>query len=296
MGIEIQPLDGHAFAREVSGVQLWRGLAPADLERIRAAWAEAGVLVFRRQALSEQELVHFSGYFGTPQVVHRRDWVSPEHPEVILISNLCDRAGNTLGLAGTGELDWHTDQSYLLRPTTGAVLYGVEIPNDGGGRTWWAHLRRAYAALPAELKAALAGKRAVFDYLRRWSTGYEEGARSLTEEMRQQTPPVTHALVQVHPVTGGKSLYLDPWTMTGIVGMEPAAARDLLQRVQECATYPEFTYAHQWQVGDVVMWDNGFMLHRREAYNPTQRRFHKRTTIALSPARHIVPRGELLNL
>jgi len=294
MGIEIQPSDGHAFAREVIGAQLWRGLEPVDLERIRAAWAEAGVIVFRRQALSEQELVNFSGCFGTPQIVHRRDWISPEHPEVILISNLHDRDGNPIGLAGTGELGWHTDQSYILRPTTGSVLYGVEIPNDGGGSTWWANLRLAYAALPADLKATIEGKRAVFDYFRRWSTGYEEGARTLTDEMRQQTPPVTHSLVQAHPVTGRKSLYFDPWTTTGIVGMELAAARDLLQRLQEFTTRPEFTYEHQWQVGDVVMWDNGFMMHRRGAYNPTQRRFHKRTTIALSPERHIVPKGELL--
>jgi taurine dioxygenase len=295
MGMDIQPLAGHPFAREVVDAQLWHGLEPPDVERIRAAWAEAGVLVFRRQALSEPELVSFSRCFGTPQVVHRRDWVSPEHPEVIFISNLHDRDGNNIGLAGTGELEWHTDQSYILRPTTGSVLYGVEIPNDGSGRTWWANLRLAYAALPAELKTALEGKRAVFDYRKRWAAGYAEGARTLTEEMRQQTPPVTHALVQVHPVTGHKSLYFDPWTVTGIVGMEPAAAQALLQRLQAFATRPEFTYEHQWQVGDVVMWDNGFMLHRREGYTPTQRRFHKRTTIALSPARHTVPQGELLS-
>jgi len=296
MGIEIQPIDSHAFAREVIGAQLWRGFKLADLEQIRGAWAEAGVIVFRRQALSEQELVNFSCCFGTPQIVHRRDWISPEHPEVIFISNLHDREGNNIGLAGTGDLEWHTDQSYILSPTTGSVLYGVEIPNDGGGSTWWANLRLAYAALPADLKATIEGKRAVFDYLRRWSTGYEEGARSLTEDMRQKTPPVTHALVQVHPVTGCKSLYFDPWTVTGIVGMESEAAMDILQRLQEFTTRPEFTYEHKWQVGDVVMWDNGFMLHRRDAYNPNQRRFHKRTTIALSPKRHIVPKGEPLNL
>jgi len=295
MGIEIHPIDSHVFAREVIGAQLWRDFEPADLERIRVAWAEAGVIVFRRQALSEQELVNFSRRLGIPQIVHRRDWVSPEHPEVIFISNLHDREGNNIGLAGTGDLEWHTDQSYILRPTTGSVLYGVEIPNDGGGSTWWANLRLAYAALPADLKATIEGKRAVFDYLRRWSAGYEEGARSLTEDMRQKTPPVTHSLVHVHPVTGRKSLYFDPWTMTGIAGMEPEAAMDILRRLQEFATRPGFTYEHKWQVGDVVMWDNGFMLHRRDAYDPNQRRFHKRTTIALPPERHIVPKGELLN-
>jgi taurine dioxygenase len=294
MGIEIRPIDDHVFAREVIGAQLWRDFEPADLKRIRVAWAEAGVVVFRRQALSEQELVNFSRRLGIPQIVHRRDWVSPEHPEVIFISNLHDREGNNIGMAGTGDLEWHTDQSYILSPTTGSVLYGVEIPNDGGGSTWWANLRLAYAALPADLKAAIEEKRAVFDYLKRFA-GSDEGARSLTEDMRQKTPPVTHSLVHVHPVTGRKSLYFDPWTMTGIAGMEPEAAMNILRRLQEFATRPEFTYEHKWQVGDVVMWDNGFMLHRRDAYDPNQRRFHKRTTIALSPECHIVPKGELLN-
>ena len=294
MRIEIRPINGHAFAREVIGAQLWCDFAPTDLEQIKAAWAEAGVVVFRRQALSEQELVNFSRCFGTPQIVHRRDWISPEHPEVIFISNLHDKEGNNIGMAGTGDLDWHTDQSYVVNPATGSVLYGVEIPNDGGGSTWWANLRLAYAALPADLKTAIEGKRAVFDYVKRLS-GYDEGARSITEDMRRKTPPVTHSLVQVHPVTGSKSLFLDPGAMTGIAGMEPKVAMDILQRLQEFVTRPQFTYEHTWQVGDVVMWDNGFMLHRRDAYDANQRRFHKRTTIALPPELHIVPKGEFLN-
>ncbi len=290
--MEIRPIDGNAFAREVVGARLWQELETSEFDRIQSAWADAGILVFRRQALSEKELVAFSKRFGSPEVILRTDWVSPEHPEVAFLSNLRDNDGNTIGRTGTDDIDWHTDQSYVRNPATGAILYGIEIPNDGGGSTWWANLRLAYAALPQELKNAIEGKRAIFDYTKRLA-GYDKGSQTISEEMRRRTPPITHPLVNTHPVTGAKALYLDPGTTVGIEGMPPEGAMELLKRLEKEATRPEFTYRHQWHVGDVVMWDNGFMLHRRDQYESKQRRFHKRTTIALPRNRHIVPVGEL---
>jgi taurine dioxygenase len=292
MTIEIRPIAGSTFAREVIDAQLWRELNPSEFEKIHKAWADSGILVFRRQALSEKELVAFSARFGKPEVIHRTDWVSADHPEVAFLSNLRDNDGNTIGRTGTDDIDWHTDQSYVQKPATGAILYGIEIPNDGTGCTWWANMRLAYEALPAELKSAVDGKRAIFDYNKRLA-GYDKSSQKITEEMRRKTPPVTHRIVNTHPVTGAKILYLDPGTTVGIEGMSTEAGMELLRRVEEAATRAEFTYKHQWHVGDVVMWDNGVMLHRRDQYESKQRRFHKRTTIALPPERHVVPRGEL---
>ncbi len=291
MNFAIRPAADNPFAREVMGAQLWRDLSSAELECIQSAWAEAGVLVFRRQALSEAELVAFSARFGTPEVIHRTDWLSPEHPEVAFLSNLRDHGGKPIGRTGTGDLEWHTDQSYVLHPATGAVLYGVEIPNDGGGSTWWANMRMAYDALPPGIKSAIEGKRAIFDYTKRLA-GYDKESQTVTGEMRRNTPPVTHALVNTHPVTRTKALYLDPGTTVGIEGLPPKEGADLLDTLCELATRPEFIYRHDWQVGDVVMWDNGVMLHRRDRYESKQRRFHKRTTIALPADRHIVPSGQ----
>ncbi|MGE0808434.1 MAG: TauD/TfdA dioxygenase family protein [Burkholderiaceae bacterium] len=292
MSVEIRPIDNHSFAREVIGAQLWNELAPADIDAVHAAWADSGILVFRRQALSEAELSRFSSLFGKPEVIHRTDWVSREYPEVAFLSNLRDNDGNTIGRTGTDDLEWHTDQSYVMNPATGAVLYGVEIPNDGGGSTWWANMRLAYEALPAALKKAIEGKRAIFDYNKRLA-GYDKGSQNVTEEMRRQTPPITHAIVNTHPVTGSKILYLDPGTTTGIEGMPEKEGQELLQALLEVATQPQFVYRHRWQVGDVIMWDNGMMLHRRDSFQSRQRRFHKRTTLALSPLRHVVPKGRL---
>ena len=290
--MEIRPIDG-TFAREVTGVQLWNGLSADQLEQVRNAWTEAGILVFRRQSLSEKEIVEVTAMFGTPQVVHRTDWISPEYPEVILISNLKDQDNKQIGMPGSNDVDWHTDQSYVVNPATGAMLYSVEIPNDGGGSTWWTNMRIGYDELPADLKAECVGKRAIMSYLKRLA-GYNEQAAKVTEEMLRKTPPVAQPLVYTHPVTGKKSLFLDPTTTIGIEGMPDAEALALIDRLTKACTQPHQVYKHRWQVGDVILWDNACTMHRRDEYESVQRRFLKRTTIALPEARHIIPRGQKL--
>ena len=89
------------------------------------------------------------------------------------------------------------------------------------------------------------------------------------------------------------SLYLDPTTAAGIEGMSSSAGRELLLELTEHATQPVFVYAHHWQIGDVVMWDNGFLMHRRDAFDPDENRLLKRTTLRLPADRHLVPSGAL---
>lgn len=292
--MEIKPIDG-SFAREVVGVGLWNGLSNDELERVRAAWAECGILVFRRQALSEQEIVDVSAIFGRPQVVHRVDWVSPEHPEVILVSNLKDQDNRQIGMPGTNDVEWHTDQSYVAEPATGAMLYAVEIPNDGGGSTWWTNTRVGYDQLPDDLKAECEGRRAILSYLKRLA-GYNDAAAKVTAEMLRKTPPVAQPIVYTHPVSGRKSLFLDPSTTIRVEGMSDEAGLALIDRLVKACTQPQQVYKHRWQVGDVVLWDNAFTMHRRDEYESVQRRFLKRTTIALPEEQHIIPRGQRVEL
>lgn len=288
--MDIRPIDG-SFALEVTGVQLWNGLQPDELRRVREAWIDSGVLVFRRQSLSEGELVAVTRLFGEPHVVHRTDWISPEHPEVILISNLKDQAGKQIGMPGSNDLEWHTDQSYVADPASGAMLYAVEIPNDGGGQTWWTNMRRGYDELPAELRALCDGRRAILSYLKRLA-GYNEQASAVTQDMLRKTPPVAQPLVYTHPLTGRRSLFLDPTTTIGIEGLPRAEAMALLQRLVQACTQPHQVYKHTWQVGDVVLWDNACTMHRRDEYASLQRRFLKRTTIRLPASHHIIPHGQ----
>lgn len=123
--------------------------------------------------------------------------------------------------------------------------------------------------------------------------GYQGVDRVISAEAKRKTPPILHPLVHTHPVTGRKALYLDSTTTIGIEGTDGATGFSLLDEIYDIATRPEFVYRHDWQVGDVVMWDNGMTMHRREPFDPAARRLMKRTTIFLSRERHIVPEGWL---
>ena len=290
MLLESRPLYD-SFAREVLGLRLWEPLDDSTLDQLRNLWADHPVLVFRRQALSEQELAGFSALFGPLEHVVRTDWASPMVPEVGLISNLKDGQARPIGGLGDGEIQWHSDQSYMMNPATGAMLYALELPAEGG-TTSWVDLCAAYAGLPDPLKRMVEGRRAVFSYVKRLA-GYQGVDQVISEEAKRKTPPVLHPLVHTHPMTGRKALYLDSTTTIGIDRMDDFSGAALLDEIYAFATRPEFVYRHHWRVGDVVMWDNGFTMHRREPFDPGARRLMKRTTIFLSGERHIVPEGSL---
>ncbi|MDH3599941.1 MAG: TauD/TfdA family dioxygenase, partial [Candidatus Tectomicrobia bacterium] len=274
MALTTKPL-GNSFVNEVPGLSLWAELDSSTVDALRELWSTSGVLVFRRQALSEDELLRFSERFGELEKVVRQDWTSENRPEIVRISNMRNEAGELIGGLGSGELAWHSDQSYMADPATGAVLYMVEMPRTGG-HTYWANLHLAYEALSSEMKTRLDGVCGMFSYAKR-QAGYGE-EKPLAESIRHQTPDVIHPLVNTHPRTGAKSLYLDPSTTIGIVGMSDSDGRHLLNALTQHATQPAFVYQHEWQIGDVVMWDNGFVLHRRDPYEASQNRLLTRTT------------------
>jgi len=278
---------GPGFAAEVKGLRLWEPLAADEVDRLRNLFAEHGVLVIRRQSLSGHEYADFCALFGALERTVRTDWASRVRPEISLITNLRGSNGNPLGGLGDGEVEWHSDQAYMANPATGAGLHAVEIPGDGG-RTFWANLIAAYEALPERLKQAVEGKSALFRYQKRLDM-YKDADRKLSEEGRKRTPDVLHPLVHTHPRTGKKALYLDPTTSIGIVGMPEAEGNALLGELAAHSVRPEFVYAHNWQVGDVVLWSNGFLLHRREPFPAADRRLMKRATMHLPAALHIIP-------
>ena len=123
----------------------------------------------------------------------------------------------------------------MQQPATGAALYALELPQQGG-ETFWVDLRAAYAGLPRQLRAKIAGKRGIFDYTKRLAGYGRDSDKQISDEARRLTPPVTHALVHAHPETGDRSLYLDSTTTVGIDYMDTTTSLALLDEVYEAAT------------------------------------------------------------
>jgi len=262
---------GPGFAAEITGIDLSSALTDAEIERLRSVWMDEKVVILPDQSLEDDDLIAFTKRMG-PLFVHVRSMFhSKTHPEIMIVSNLKEE-GRALGALGDGDLGWHTDQCYTARPCWATLLYGIEVPQDGGN-TMFADLCAAYDALPEELRAEVEGRRVVY------SVEAETVSKKapLSTEQRARTPDVTQPLVRTHPYLGRKALYVSPNHYVRIEGMPQDESDDLFQRLADWIGQARFVYSHKWRVGDVVLWDNTSVVHRRDAFPPTQRRYLKRT-------------------
>ncbi|MDA0711601.1 MAG: TauD/TfdA family dioxygenase [bacterium] len=258
--MEVVPTGG-ALGAEIRDIDLSQDLTGENVAIIHQALLDHCVVFLRKQLLSEADQIRFTNYFGKA-VEHVRKQREREHKEIFLISNVKEK-GEEIGALGNHELTFHSDLSYLKHPGTISTLYAVEIPSVGGG-TQWCNCYAAYEALDPEMKSRLKGLRAVHRHY-----------------VEDQNPPemVDHPVTRTHPETGRKSLYVGPHLTKYIVGMEQAESDGLLRTLYAHAARPEFVWTHQWQVGDLVMWDNRPTMHRREPFPDTERRLMKRTQV-----------------
>jgi len=261
------------FGAEVRGIDMSGDLDSETVAKLHRIWAENGVILFRDQALEEADVVAFSRLFGELEIHVREEYLSKDHPELLIISNVKEN-GEPIGILSDHEVGWHHDQIYLPRPAVGSLLYSVKIP-PSGGNTEFCDLAGAYDALSDEKKRELDGVRAVHSYEyfnRKWS-------EPTNEKQKNRTPDVTHPLVRTHPTTGRKAIYADPGMTAGIDGMGEDEGHAYLDQLYAHCLNPQFIYDHEWRLGDALMWDNASTMHRRGAFDPAAERIMKRTTI-----------------
>ena len=263
---------------------------PAAMAAIRTLWQKTPVLVFRRQSMEEAELVRFSQYFGTCDSAGRKDIQSPYQDEIIYFSTLRYADGRFVGgFAGGDDVDWHSDQTFRQSPATGAILYGVEVPRDGGD-IYWANQYGAYESLPADIKTLIDGRTGTYRYAKRMAimNALELKGTAKGAEMAA-LPDVFHPVVLTHPISGRKSLYADPTTLVSIDGLSDDENARVLPVLFEAGGDQSLVYRHKVHNGDVLMWDNGCTMHRRDVMRLDQPRLMKRTTFKVPSDAHCVP-------
>jgi taurine dioxygenase len=95
----------------------------------------------------------------------------------------------------------------------------------------------------------------------------------------RETVGARHPLVRTNPKTGRKALFLGRRPNAYVPGLEVADSEALLDSLWAHATQPCFVMCHEWQVGDLLMWNNLSVLHRRDPFDPESRRVMHRTQI-----------------
>ena len=279
----IQPT-GAALAADVHGVDLSRPVSDEVFARIADAWAEHLVLRFSGQKLDDRMLMQFSARFGELDRVpigaanldRINSGVVPEALDWVAVIANAKKDGKEMGGLGSYELVWHTDMSYNPLPPRASLLYALEVPADSGN-TGFLNMYAAYETLTPELKRAIEGKTCIHDSSRNSAGELRKGFQR-TVDVRH-TPGAVHPLVRLHPVTGRKALFLGRRPGAYVHGLEVEESEALLDAIWTHATQEKFAWYQKWRAGDLVMWDNRCVMHRRDSFDENLRRLMHRTQI-----------------
>ena len=269
---------GEMIAADIQDANLSQPLDEVSISAITKAWNENLVLRFRNQHLSDADLIRFSSYFGELDPPGPNPYgvtFLPEFPEINVISNVKDDTGVPIGNLGDGEAVWHADMTYIDNPPEAGILYALEVP-VGQGDTYFANMVAAYNDLPSDLRVAIEGKTLIHDAAHNSAGMLRKGYEEITDI--KLTPGARHPLAY-EDQHGRVSLFLGRRPHAYIVGMEESDSDSLLDALWAHATRPKYSWHNEWQKGDLVMWQNRMVMHRRDAFDPSTRRVMHRTQL-----------------
>jgi len=198
-------------------------------------------------------------------------------PEISVISNIIED-GKAIGGLGDGEAFWHTDSSFVDVPPAASLLRSLECPPpSAGGATSFLNCYAAYDDLPADTKKRIDGMTMI--HAATHSSGGKAHRGFETVEDVSKVPGARQPMVRTHPETGKKSLFLGRRINAYVLGLPVVESEELLDELWDHMVQAKYTWTQEWQVGDLVWWDNRCAMHRRDAFDPSMRRLMHRTQL-----------------
>jgi taurine dioxygenase len=267
LALTLTPL-GSALGARVTGLDV-TNIGAEEAQELHDAWLKYHVLVVHGPVVSEDQLVKFGQCFGGLENA-RRQSVLASRPEIMVISNIREN-GETVGSLPDGELSFHFDRIHQKIPNKAGVLHAIEIPPSGGD-TWFSNMCQAYDTLPDATRERLEGLTAL--------NTYEYGqTHSENKTLTEAAPTAIHPVVRTIPETGRKALFVCRLMTDRILQLPDTESRALLDELCDHAENQQFVYAHRWQPGDILIWDNRCTIHARTDFDGSHRRLLKRVTV-----------------
>ena len=279
--MRIEPISEAAGAR-IEGIDLAQPLPAEAFARIERALHDTCFVVFPRQTLEPPSFAAFARRWGEPEPHVIDTYHHPADANILILSNV-KRGGEPLGLVDAGTY-FHSDYSYREVPARCTILYAIQMPRARKGTTF-ANQRRAYDDLTPAMKQRLEGLVVRHHYGNR--DDLDESSRTvasvLSDSQKKKVEWVRHPLVRPHPRTGAKALYAVSGSSFAIEGMDDAASRALLDELKAHATQPKYCQTYDYEVGDVIVWDNAQLLHSAPLTDPGDPRTLWRITVREGP-------------
>jgi taurine dioxygenase len=257
----------------IYGVDLRTHRTPAFAQQLKQLLARRGVVVLKDQQLQPQDQLDFTRLLGQPILNFAHEFTWPRMPEIAILSNILVD-GKPIGNRTVGR-NWHTDFTFKECPAAYTMLYGIEVPDEGGG-TGFARLQKAYEELSAEEQAMLRGRSATYSYAKLQER--IRAGRPATAAVAE--PDVSHPLIRVHPETGEEHLFINHNDLLRIDGFSEDESLAFAEKILESACSDDAVFEHRWERKDLVIWDNRIVLHIGLPYDmENERRLLHRTMV-----------------
>ncbi len=268
--MSVSPIAG-ALGAEVEGVDL-ANLSDAAFAEVHAAFLEYQVLFFRDQQITRDQQKAFARRFGPLQIHPFEQPLKGEgHPEFVIFQSNAEHPY-------VAEA-WHSDVTFLEKPSLGSILRCVVAPPFGGD-TMWASMHAAYEALSDKMRRFLSELVAIHNMARVLALVEYRNERITPEEAEAlRKSAAEHPVIRTHPETRRKGLFVNSHFTASIKGMKAAESTALLSFLYRHIENPDFTCRFRWRANSVAMWDNRCTQHRAVADNPTAERRLERITI-----------------
>lgn len=266
--MQIEPIGG-CIGAAITDITVDDLLDETIAARVLDALEQWGVLVFRGLEVDDETQVAFSRMLGEPE----RFPMDPARPEIMVVSLDPERTPAAGYLRNT--IFWHIDGATDDIPNKATMLRAINVADDGGD-TEFSNTYAAWDALSDDEKARYRHVKVLHTF----EAAQRKGTPEPSEEelgIWRMRPGKTQPLAWKHE-SGRISLVLGA-TADLVEGMGAAEGKAILAELEAWATRPEFTYRHQWQPGDLVIWDNRGTMHRAVPYEPTSGRLMHRTTL-----------------
>ena len=268
--ISVHPLSGRVGA-EIHGVDLSKTLSDETFAEIHQVFLVHLVIFFRDQTLDPVQLKTVAARFG-PLDIHSILKPVDGHPEVLpVFTEPEDRHVYAEG--------WHADVTNQEKPTLGAVLYALDVP-EVGGDTLFSNQCLAYEAFSPAMRKMLDAMTAVHSAERVY--GDRQAEMDIKNKMLMVDPDQArsqqsnHPVVRTHPLTGRRSLFVNDHYTIRFKDMTEPESEPLLQYLLKHAIRPEFTSRFKWRKGSMAIWDNRCVLHCPIAdYHGHRRHMHR---------------------
>jgi taurine dioxygenase len=240
-----------AVGAVIEGVDLRKPISGEAMRFIRQALGEHGVVFFRNQALDAESLWAFAENFGKP---HKEEATGTDQDRP------SDVVEADMRMAKSSTAVWHSDTTFLARPPKATLMRAIRPP-EFGGDTCWSSMYAAYDALSEPMRAMLDKLSAVHSLGRFMARTGAFGVHYAQTMGANHPPERVHPVIQIHPETGRKALYVNEAWTTRILELGPGESDAILGFLFEHVKSPDFNMRWRWEPDDLAFWDNCAVQH-----------------------------------